>query len=584
MNKPYRLIKRRLALILVLLFSIESFAAVVGDNDGAAFITKAEFDSMKNDFQSQLDRYNSSLDNKIDGAIASYLSGIGVQKQTELKILVDNYQDIFWMNKWKWFGRWREWSDYDSYTENTTDGWYEPVLNDNRLPFRTHYLNDPDEQLFKIYSDISSEGMYYVAYALKITGFEGNAHFGNRNSSSYMEVWGNLVPPVSAIRLEQGSDGFWYEDTGSPYRHVWRVDDSVTVQKHGRINSSWSDDYLIREHSIWLDTTKTNPLSFETPPTGSAYSAVLKLGADYTTSNTYFNHTDRPAMKDLDFPVCGGHSWCGNQASRDALQYMYRTQMTDWARDMCSGFEDNKVRYNDLQPASCVVQRDTFLKMLFGSDQNEMANIAYISQTSNAGAFDFSAATKSCTVKGQVLYAGVAQPLYYDTVSAHHSGQNYNPYPSVVNVTLSFPLWPQLALKNINSRYFKFNGQPLKKGQGIPLLVNNMTNGILYITANYTTNRIVSTYTSTGIEVDIAKGPFTDTTRTYCDGWVGSPDAELPKSQMRNFAINNAEKKIQLSIPVRAEEDIWLRVKPANADGGYYAKLSNLKLTLVSNS
>ncbi len=61
MNKTNRLIKRYIALILVLLFSIESFAAVVGDNDGAAFITKAEFDSMKNDFQSQLDRYNSSL-------------------------------------------------------------------------------------------------------------------------------------------------------------------------------------------------------------------------------------------------------------------------------------------------------------------------------------------------------------------------------------------------------------------------------------------------------------------------------------------------------------------------------------------
>ena len=91
MNKPYRLIKRYIALILVLLFSIESFAAVVGDNDGAAFITKAEFDSMKNDFQSQLDRYNSSLDNKIDGAIASYLAGVGLETKTEMKNLVSNY-------------------------------------------------------------------------------------------------------------------------------------------------------------------------------------------------------------------------------------------------------------------------------------------------------------------------------------------------------------------------------------------------------------------------------------------------------------------------------------------------------------
>ena len=70
--------KKLLALFLVVLMSIESFAAVVSDNDGSAFITKAEFDSLKNDFQSQLDLYNSSIDSKIDNAIASYLAGIKV--------------------------------------------------------------------------------------------------------------------------------------------------------------------------------------------------------------------------------------------------------------------------------------------------------------------------------------------------------------------------------------------------------------------------------------------------------------------------------------------------------------------------
>ena len=64
--------------------SINSFAAVVGDNDGAAFITKAEFESLKNDFQTQINRYNSSLDNKIDGAIASYLAGVTVAKVSQL--------------------------------------------------------------------------------------------------------------------------------------------------------------------------------------------------------------------------------------------------------------------------------------------------------------------------------------------------------------------------------------------------------------------------------------------------------------------------------------------------------------------
>ena len=61
---------------------------MVSDNDGSAFITKAEFDSLKNNFQSQLDSYNSNIDNKIDAAIASYLAGIKVQKTEQKNMML----------------------------------------------------------------------------------------------------------------------------------------------------------------------------------------------------------------------------------------------------------------------------------------------------------------------------------------------------------------------------------------------------------------------------------------------------------------------------------------------------------------
>ena len=77
-----------MALLLVLLLSIESFGAVVSDNDGSAFITKAEFDSLKNSFQAQIDQYNTSIDSKIDGAIASYLAGIRMSKR---EIVIDKF-------------------------------------------------------------------------------------------------------------------------------------------------------------------------------------------------------------------------------------------------------------------------------------------------------------------------------------------------------------------------------------------------------------------------------------------------------------------------------------------------------------
>lgn len=81
-NKPLKtIIKKIFSLLIVLLLSIDSFAAVVSDNDGSAFITKAEFDSLKNTFQAQIDQYNTSIDSKIDGAIAAYLAGIRLAKK-----------------------------------------------------------------------------------------------------------------------------------------------------------------------------------------------------------------------------------------------------------------------------------------------------------------------------------------------------------------------------------------------------------------------------------------------------------------------------------------------------------------------
>ena len=70
------IIKKTLCLLISFMMVFSSFAAVVSDNDGSAFITKSEFDSLKNDFQSQLDSYNTNIDSKIDNAIASYLSGV----------------------------------------------------------------------------------------------------------------------------------------------------------------------------------------------------------------------------------------------------------------------------------------------------------------------------------------------------------------------------------------------------------------------------------------------------------------------------------------------------------------------------
>lgn len=97
-NVVIKLTKRFLIFVLIIILSLDTFAAVVGDNDGSAFITKAEFDSLKNNFQSQIDNYNTGIDNKIDGAIASYLAGINITKTKTSSIINVDWKDVTFIN------------------------------------------------------------------------------------------------------------------------------------------------------------------------------------------------------------------------------------------------------------------------------------------------------------------------------------------------------------------------------------------------------------------------------------------------------------------------------------------------------
>ena len=86
-------IKKVFVILFVLIMSLNNYAAIVSDNDGSAFVTKAEFEALKNNFASQIDQYNDSIDKKIDGAIASYLAGIQLSKRETLESLLNKIND-----------------------------------------------------------------------------------------------------------------------------------------------------------------------------------------------------------------------------------------------------------------------------------------------------------------------------------------------------------------------------------------------------------------------------------------------------------------------------------------------------------
>ena len=83
-----KIFKRAMALFIIVIINFNSYAAVVSSNDGSAFITKAEFDALVNDFNSRIEDYEKSIDAKIDGAIAEYLAGLATATSYILEDLI----------------------------------------------------------------------------------------------------------------------------------------------------------------------------------------------------------------------------------------------------------------------------------------------------------------------------------------------------------------------------------------------------------------------------------------------------------------------------------------------------------------
>ena len=96
LSKKYRLskiFKRAMALFIIVIISFNSYAAVISSNDGSAFITKAEFDALVNDFNSRIEDYEKSIDAKIDGAIAEYLAGLATSSVVNLKSIIESLSE-----------------------------------------------------------------------------------------------------------------------------------------------------------------------------------------------------------------------------------------------------------------------------------------------------------------------------------------------------------------------------------------------------------------------------------------------------------------------------------------------------------
>ena len=210
------MVKKLIALFLVVLMSIESFGAVVSDNDGSAFVTKSEFEALKSGFSEQVKNYNRSIDNRIDGAIAQYLAGFKVTNVTEviqgssileypIKIKMNNKAN-FDVTKWN--------------DKTYTNLW--------RPEYNLLFANNRQGETIK--KDFLYAGKYPSTFFVNLVYNSATSHWQVQNAYDVDKVVLNIQSMV-IWRSSSGMTGF--ADNGTPQRVGVKIAPSSWVTSEG---------------------------------------------------------------------------------------------------------------------------------------------------------------------------------------------------------------------------------------------------------------------------------------------------------------------------------------------------------------
>ena len=546
----------------LLLMYTNILAAVVSDNDGSAFITKAEFDSLKNNFQNQIDSYNTSIDSKIDSAISSYLAGIKVEKETIINPLVSNYKDIKWKNDMYMKSATREYSNYNTYTD-TTYAWRIPTFTTYRVLRAGRYLfsgidyRDIEQRTFSF--NFNTNTLQFIPDDGWFPSGEGRsgsvAPFGplvlltkpdtkapilntSSNLLQYEAIMVDRAYPC-VVRYEGGTIGDPFYQYFKGYQRVSTGDGAVEIAKE-------SDD-IIAFKLKWHNQNSWGG-SIGTTQYESNIFRIKKSESGYGTAN-------------LSSPRI--NSFPGNPWPNNALGTFNKHLI-------CNSFFSTD-QYN--------VDVDTLKVMFLGNNTNTKVNCAVENKNrrfSDWTEYDFSDSEMG-SFKSNITESGVY-------VNRH--GQNYGDIFNFINNSgtaieprLSLPLWPQYDLKSLINPDFKVDGSGLQIGGGIPIAKNILKKGTLTVTLKYTVandDLSISDTPSQDIYLSFKKADFLDAS----DNYYRDKDGNSLKDKLLEPTTTDTTYKVD--IPVDIGDNVWFRMGPKERGAsGLYSKINDMDVKLV---
>ena len=320
-----KIIKSIIILFIIMLLEIENlvFAAVVSDNDGSAFITKAEFDSLKNNFQFQIDSYNSNIDNKIDNAIASYLAGISVNKTSIIRTAFNLEGDE---DKIIFVGRQNNLYDMDK-------------------PLRT------SDSIFEIFCGTYQTDAYWIQDTYDTFCFEASHSKGSLTNYLYVLDTNNCALSskqncqMNASRIYvvystyHAGNGMWW----AGITQTLNTPTTLTSQNTAYINSTTAQGYGLRrdnvQSSIYNVQLTHYLLSLNSDPNGTnGTNQVLKRTPLETKTLTELTKTCDVAFIGRDM----GTNYHFPQGSL----YNIKTINKEWgSKDLIKSYQSNRLNY-----------------------------------------------------------------------------------------------------------------------------------------------------------------------------------------------------------------------------------------------
>ena len=545
--------KQKLAWVLIVLMSIESFSAVVSSDDGSAFVTKAQFEDLKSNFEKQIANYNASLDEKIDGAISNYINGRNVVKKTNMKPLVKNYKDIIWKNDifvkvWQ-----RSWTNYNTYTD-TSFGWQLPYFRNIRCIRAGRYnfgaLRFGDINMGQMNMNINGGGVEFIADDNWFPTGEGTSNPLNPGQIGVLcmmcQEYNKGPQMVEGIPLERNSqmrDAAYvghFEDSGN---FTWGGPMNITSSDGcGLIEETKNDDELFAFH-LRYRTCNWDGTNISVASANTARFAFKKEQMSYGQ------------IEWVSCNVASSHNstvWYNGNLG----QFKSPLSITSWKSTSQRDADLNNIKY-----------------MMLGSPSNTWVNCAIKLKNKKFSPFDSYDFTKSDLGS---IYAAVTAYVGRNAIG-YGAG-----FPSITSGGIGtktrfyLPLWPKYLLREIYTPHFLFQNNSLRLGDGLPIVNQINSDGLIKIELDYevlNADLDATVSPSQNIYMSFKKSNFIDKADDYYKDENGNTLHDVL------WEPTTSDTKYKISIPIKADESMWFMIGPKDRNAtGLYAKIRDLSV------